>query len=501
MSELSKIIEAMKGQRSTNGWDVVCCYSQEKINQIFKQRHQKGDIISNVKFSGEVDLPFVGKVAFESELKLRAPEITFSTEMGNKCKLTMDIEGGYVLLRNKENKEQRENIPADTIRVVCIAPIAAASGDWNEIHDGKTPIIFKSESESTHHIFLHFKNTELTTFTVEPIEGRESEASKLKICQPGLSDDFTKLLKAFFKSDVSDISYELAAIKGTKVYGIIPITPISFIFAQSTAIGNSPASLNLYIRTEESGNLPGDITPSFQPGGKVIAPVAEGYTASLIISGAFMEKMLLKGFKNYNPSVYSHDGNGLKLALHVDKIIDYPGYCRDVNHNFEGIKINMCNSLMYFSIKTRDTNTTCDLEFKSDRVNGYYYNWDQVRDMAVGGDGYIHVSFEIHQSKDLRFDEHKLISISAAVESNAVKVDADIELKHGGWKISQEPIVEGIKQKVLETASSIGFKMDSINTFVVSNFLFSDSSRFEFNAGDKYYMPFDFIAFGNIQSK
>ena len=318
------------------------------------------------------------------------------------------------------------------------------------------------------------------------------------ICQPGLSDDFGRLLMHYFKTEVSEISYELAALRNTKSSGVLPMTPKSFIFAQSLPAGNSPASLNLYIQAEESGEPPGDAFPSFQPAGTVIAPIAEGYTAALIISGKFMQKLLLKGFSGYSPSVSSHTSDGLKIAIKINKMIEYPGYYRDANHYFNGIKINMNNSNMYFSLKTTGTDTKAYLEFNSESVKGYYTDWDVCAGEPLGGSGFIHVSFNINQSKALVFANGGLIPISATVESSGVTVSSRIEVLHGGWKIAQEPIVAGIRQKVPQSVSGITVNMDSISTFVTTNLLFPDRNYFVFNAGDKYYMPYDFVAFGSL---
>ncbi|MCL2254850.1 MAG: hypothetical protein FWC09_10450, partial [Lachnospiraceae bacterium] len=170
MSSLSKIVNAMGGVRTTNGWDIICCYNQEKINKIFAKKHKENKIISTAAFSGIIKLPFVGEVTFTSELKLGAPKIAFSEDVNKQCKLLMDIIGGYISMRAKDGEEKREDFPANAAVITCYAPIAAASGDWNEISNGDKPIIFKGHG-SAQHIFLHFKNDEHTTFTLSAKAG------------------------------------------------------------------------------------------------------------------------------------------------------------------------------------------------------------------------------------------------------------------------------------------------------------------------------------------
>jgi hypothetical protein len=503
MSNIQQIVSAM-GARSTNGWDMVCCYNEDRVNHIFNEKYKKNTICTKVTLEGSCTLPFVGKVKFESELSLRAPKIHFSTERERHCELNMPIKGGFARFIDSKGNVDEEDIPADILQIVCYAPIAAASGDLEEIHNGSKPIVFKEDKVSQNYIFLHFKNTTETIYSIEPLPEQEPAAKELMIYQENIRSDMINAIETFFKKEVSEIDYSLGSLKNEPTAGLLSLTPKSFIFSISDSEQNNvktPPSLNLYIQAAESGNDPGDPKPSFQPDGKVLAPIAEGFTASLIISGQFFEQLIKKTLHEYNPSsLIKHEKNAFANNLTMAGIVSCPGYHRDANHYFKGLNIDISKTRFILEVLTVPGSQGFDvkgrLTYQSEEAKGYYAHWDNCAGEMVGGEGNLYASFSITKEFPLAFLANGVIAFNVQLTPDDVKVSTKVKPVRGGWTIDEKPIEDQIKADVPKKVGKLELHMDGISTFITTNLLFPEDNYFSFKAGDKYYLPYDLIAFG-----
>ena len=503
MSTIQQIINAM-GARSTNAWDMVCCYNEDRVNHIFNEKYKKNTLCAKVVLEGYCNIPFSGKIKFECELALRAPEIQFSTGKDKHCTLNMPIMGGFARFTDSGGKVEQEEIPADILRIVCNAPLAAASGDLDEIHDGSKPIVFAGGEVTQKYVFLHFKNTAGTTYSIEPLPEQEIAAKDLLIYQEYIRSDIIKTIETFFKEEVSEIDYSLGSLRNEPTAGTLSLTPKSFIFSISDAEPNnekSQPSLNLYIQSVESGNATGDLAPSFQPGGTVLAPIAEGYTAALIISGRFFEQLMKKTMNEYQPSdPIKHEKNAFANNLTLTGIVSCSGYHRDANHYFKGLSIDISKKPFTFEIKTIPTGQGFDvkgrLTYQSEEVKGYYANWDHCAGEMMGGEGYLYASFSIIKEFPLTFRDNGVISFSVQISPSDVTVSTKVKPSRGGWTIDEKPIEDQLKKDIPNKVEKLEFHMDGISTFITTNLLFPEDNYFSFKSGDKYYLPYDLIAFG-----
>jgi hypothetical protein len=89
--ELSK---KMKGLNTTEGYDILISYTEEKINQLLRERSEKlksilefGPIPGSFKFGGT-------ELAFDLYMSLGHPLLQFDDELGN-ITLTFEIQKGY----------------------------------------------------------------------------------------------------------------------------------------------------------------------------------------------------------------------------------------------------------------------------------------------------------------------------------------------------------------------------------------------------------------------
>lgn len=490
------LLLAMTGHASTNKWDIVCCYHEDIINNIFKEKYKQGKLVTDVKLKGSYQDPFMGEIMLEADLVLHEPELQFVAGTRNISQLTMPILSGSCTLTPKSDpsKAKSYTIDPNVLQVVGNIPLAAASGDTEEVHDGTCPIVFKDGTITTQQVFLHFKNVSETTFNIVPVPSKEEDAHKQVIYQENIRPEIIALITTFFKEEVSEIDYSMGGISNASKKGATTILPKSFIFSVSKPDNNSAGCLNLYIQSVDSGNPPGDVNPSFQPAGNTISPVPDGYTASLILSGDFMGK-LLASLLSDKKAKFCSNTDGLLMQINIAKSISYPGYHHDANHWFKGINIDISNTPMYLNLKQDKMNVTLN----SPSNSGGYANWDLCDGEMLGGSGKITVSFSVNETFDLKLTSDGMLQFNFTLNQSGVNVSADIHVSSGGWTIDEKPIIDGIKSSIPPAVGTISVSMNQVNVFVVSNLLFPDQNKLNFTGGDSFYMPHDLIVFGNIK--
>ncbi|HCC08357.1 MAG TPA: hypothetical protein DEP72_09405 [Clostridiales bacterium] len=500
------LLKDMSGHSSTNKWDIVCCYQEDIVNNLLKEKYKQGTLVTDIKISGSYEDPFSGTILFESDLKLHEPELQFDSEKKNVSRLIMPIAEGTCSLTQKDNPANVKKYIIDPyiLQLVCDVPLAATSGDTKavhdgDVHDGKTPITFDKGSNTEHKIFLHFSNSTDTTFDIVPIPGNEDAAKKQEIFQENIRPEIIKLIATFFKEEVDEINYAMGGISNIDQPGVKTILPKSFIFSVFKPEQNSVGCLSLYIQSDDSGNGPGDINPSFQPNGSVTSPIPDGYTASIILSGDYLGKLLvslLTDRASGKTAKVDSNTTGLIIETNIpNKVISYPGYNRNVNHWFDGININISNTPLYFNLNQDQQNVT----MSSPSADGNYSNWDNCGGEMLGGSGHISASFTVNETFPLKLSSDGKLKFSFILNQSGVEVTAKTHCTSGGWEIDEEPIRKGLKANIPPQIGTISVQLDQVSMFVVGNLLFPEKNILKFKSEDSFYVPHDLIVFGNIQ--
>lgn len=336
--DFARMAAAMKGQNTTDGWDVVCSYDLSKLNAILDDKFKRGKLVSDIKgvkyWDWILELDAVKINSYE--FVLSKPVLGFAAN--GRATLTMPITkivrtiNVYTLASAGpvENPGQyKDNVwyskdgntytpladqanPAVDDFVVhqhhwyCIAsikpakvttnsdqthsligtvPISAVTGD-NQIHAQGTVVVFKEANTNDEaHIVLHFSQSASNPATYQ--------------ISPKLTDhDFNEesnLLRAianYFSQEVSQVEYALTSIAPTPdPSGTAAITPKSFAFS-AIKVGDTAGVLGTFIETSQNKGR-GQSAPVFTVQGQRSSPIPKGSTASIVFSQDCIQKVLI----------------------------------------------------------------------------------------------------------------------------------------------------------------------------------------------------------------
>lgn len=66
------LLKKMSGELTTSAWDVLCCYSEGKINELLAQKYKSGKLVTEVPFDcSYYDDIFEEHVSIVGNLKLK----------------------------------------------------------------------------------------------------------------------------------------------------------------------------------------------------------------------------------------------------------------------------------------------------------------------------------------------------------------------------------------------------------------------------------------------
>ena len=493
------LINKMKGQLTTNNWDVVCCYNETKINELLAQKYKSGKLVTEVPFKGSYhDDFFDADVNIDGTLKLKEPLLNFVLGERYLCNLKMEIEGGSYNVEITGRPKKTEDIPGGVIELVSNVPMAAICGDTKKVEDGGKVIDFDSGSTSQS-IFLHFQNTAQTTFDIVPVEGKEADAKNVDLyANPNVRPVIIEIIKEYFKSNVEQIEYAVGGITNKKSDESVVLLPKSFIFSASKPDPNKEGSLNLYIQTVNSGNPQGDLTPNFQPGGTAELPIPDGYTASLILSNNLMNKILIDQFKDIkiNPELQTVS-EGICIALKKDDKIKIPGvHTMGMDQcNSQDLNIDFNTSPYMFNLTLNNLQLSWSF---SQRIK-----WTEDTVDPTGG--YIHDAgeIEVDASADKTFpltstSDQNLDFDCSLKESDINVTTKTIKKMWPSWMSGENTFKDDIKSKVPGAIGNVSFNLKSVSVFAVSSLLFPDNNIFNIDCKEGFHVPKDLILFGNI---
>ena len=300
ISQLSKkdLLEKMKGQPSTNRWDVVCSYTIKKINALLSDKYEQGGLVNEIPMKTEWSDIFGTQFALEGTMHLACPNLSFTGDDQNKCLLSMPIGANFTVSQtfNSGHVETIEqDIPMGDYFLDCAVPLASLTGAVvdgefvpEKLEDQKV-IVFEEDKEMNSHVVLNFENS---LNTIWKIVRNEEKQGGLTILDDLIArTTIEQAVANYFKENVGLIQYALAGLNNrvdTDAKNILK--PKSFVFAVQGAEENG--TLSLYIQTANSGNSPGNATPKFQPGDEQLLPVPEGYSSSIIIANDLLKKSI-----------------------------------------------------------------------------------------------------------------------------------------------------------------------------------------------------------------
>lgn len=285
--QMSELVAAMQGVPSTNQWDVVCSYNGSQLNAFLAAAYDAGKLVKNVQLSTTRSDPITDvNYTYAYSINFGTPALSFITGRAGFCTVTMPIEAGSsysITAAGQSTPLKTVQVPGGTYSLQAIVPLGAVSGtDGSVSEHGNIVAVGAAQTPSA--VILHFKTAGGTVYSIVPRPG------------PGDIDPmetyFLPVVSQYFQNEVDELDYVLATVNShLPAAGETVLTPKTFAFT-STGEGEDGV-LSLYIQTKESGNPPGNPSPSFQPGDASVIPIPAGHSASIILSNQLLQQGFL----------------------------------------------------------------------------------------------------------------------------------------------------------------------------------------------------------------
>lgn len=142
-SRKDDLVAAMKGQRTTKGWDVVVSYSSAELNRLLQGLWKQSSTMQSVQFVREF---FLFEQIVKYNLSLGSPSLEFPPGDGAVALLKMPISGDYqafnVIMNEKGaagsdglvykvdgNGKTKKTIPDKTYELWVTVPLVSVAGD------------------------------------------------------------------------------------------------------------------------------------------------------------------------------------------------------------------------------------------------------------------------------------------------------------------------------------------------------------------------------------
>ncbi|WP_455639077.1 hypothetical protein [Parabacteroides sp.] len=522
MKTVEELVQKMVkgGSNTTNGWDVVCSYGEDFVNNCladkFARSVERQDVHINDAYRDDDETH-----AYVGTLTLRSPKIKFLSNEDNKCKLSMPVLGGKVtrtktIAETSYIKEYVYDFTNCHLQLTCIVPIGAIVGDEQAPREGDKSVIEFGDTEETGRLFLHFKNVEMSSFGFEAIPGEEKEAKAAQAIPENdpPTDKILEYIGKYFKENINSTDYQLASLKYIPRHGDIVIEPRSFIFAINQPDITCQSALMLYIKTKNSTGE-GQIFPHFQADGEYVSPLPSGHNGSLIIKSSYLDELLKEAFASYSVKYVERTKTKIQLSLTVEGEVSSPSkndsFSMVVN-TFDGIKIDLGKQPFILTLEMKMVEgkwiMVKTLQYDSEEGAGhYYYSSDRA-----SRSGYLKAKIHV-MSKALKDEYRDKLEYMELVESdfnlgfslqNNPQLDIEVNVRNDGrdklsdW-LNMDDQRKLIHDDFIAKVKEINISMKSIDTFIARNLLLPD--QFVFDLDKECYMPYDFATFGSLYAR
>ncbi|WP_027086556.1 hypothetical protein [Cohnella panacarvi] len=492
--ELNDLVRIMEGRPSTNGWDVVCSYTVKQLNDFLESQYQAGKLAKDVVLSTvRVDPIWSDNFEIQYDIRFASPVLSFITGRSGFAMLTMPINEGSIVTIITKDKKREIQIPGGKYSVQAIVPLAAIKGDTGEVIEYDNVVTFSDGNPHDNHIIVHFKSEKGTLYQIVPAPDPQD--------QDILVTYFLPVLKEYFQTNIRAIDYALSSINNKRPQsGETILTPKSFVFA-STGDGDDGV-LSLYIQTNESGNPPGNPSPSFQPGDVASCPVPNGYTASIILSNRLMTQSFLK--RQLEASGFSVElsnpvsGGGVSAILRKNQNIFAIGESEQSffeNHSYDGLQISMQDNPVHMTLQ----NGGITLAFGGSTRSMWSQNRVFQRSGTWGG---VYISLGLHKGPiPLTLSENDVIESRVSVGASDFNVGlnaygCDVWESMNGCSKSYPSFYDGLSKKL--QIPSIDLNLPGLDFFNTTNLLAPGQNVINLDTSKGVLTPHDFLVVGNV---
>ncbi|EIT73596.1 hypothetical protein AO1008_04773 [Aspergillus oryzae 100-8] len=377
----------MMGKWTTEGFDILVSYSEEKVNQLLRARSEQ---LKSILKMGPLETSYVDPLTDETIhlnvfMDLEHPLLQFEDEHGN-ITLTFDIQKGhYVIIAKNITKDLPSGMAISfktTLNNVKGTVESSQSEDEPTGKGVKTAsanelVIFNpGEKDISQHVCITFEKASADFIGT-------TEESKKRVAGMAF---LLGAVKEYFQQH-AELKYFVAGVsnKYNPESGSDSLQPRSFRF--NTLKGktkNDESALCMWISVKEGTNRPESYTQAFEGTfyANGLIPIPRGRTCSLIMHNDLLIKQFImpnlsKGFKSFKDKTSGKGGLNLSATMIADDI-DIKEMKKKESWGPGGIKTTTVDP-MKFSLSDPETTISFGdgIISKSNKIN--YTNKQQVK--------------------------------------------------------------------------------------------------------------------------
>ncbi|RIE03530.1 hypothetical protein [Cohnella faecalis] len=405
-------------------------------------------------------------------------------------------EGSFARIIMADVEKRTIPIPGGRYSVQAIVPLAAIKGDTGEVIEHDNVVTFSDGNPHDNHIIVHFNSEKGTLYQIVPAPDPQDHDI--------LVTYFLPVLKDYFQTHIQAIDYALSSINNKRPEsGGTILTPKSFVFA--SAGDGDDGVLSLYIQTNESGNPPGNPSPSFQPGDTAVYPIPQGYTASIILSNRLITQSFLRpqleacGFSVELSNPVS--GGGVSAVLRKDEniiAVGKSGQSFFENHSYQGLQISMQSNPVHMTLQKGGIS----LEFGGYTLSEWSKSITFTRNSTYGG---VYVTIKLHKFPvPLSLSADDVIGSHISVDPSEFTVELKAQgcsffERMGGCSSSYPAFYDrNLRERI--QFPTIALHLPGLDFFNATNLLAPGHNVIGLDTSKGVQTPHDFLVVGNFTS-
>lgn len=286
IDQLREIFE--NSSPATDGWDLVCSYSMDVLNDIFAKSVGIDKRAANfVRTMSRKDEVTQAEYHYTLDMFLTAEQVTFQTGVVASSQVKLSILGGTYRVNDAAGAIVESGPFPSTYSILASVPISAICG--NKSPANPDAIVFDSVDAD---FYLHFKtlsNPQVVFEVHPPLPSSSSGSENNNIYALGV-------VLEYFTSTLSEI--QLGWKSDNNPGNAISVVPSSCVLTACSDV------VSFFISAQDSNAGPGDPAPVFEFEGKSFLPVPQGMNASIVVGSQYVSQLTTKANNSHEYSPY-----------------------------------------------------------------------------------------------------------------------------------------------------------------------------------------------------
>ncbi|MEM9275932.1 MAG: hypothetical protein AAGA80_23675, partial [Cyanobacteria bacterium P01_F01_bin.143] len=141
----------------TMGWDIVCCYDLQTINDDLAKQHGKAGskAVTTFQKTYKHDDGFGDKFNYAYDVSFGAPSIVFNPGTDTNCTIQFPITSGTLTVTKKGSEGKKvHNVTSNKYSIIAVVPLGYVYGEGKTQSAGN-PFVFPAEGTTAANVALH----------------------------------------------------------------------------------------------------------------------------------------------------------------------------------------------------------------------------------------------------------------------------------------------------------------------------------------------------------